>query len=67
VTLKYNNLLQLCESQKHLNTKLLPKRAARILKQTLKNLEDLNMNHGYESMNSLDRDFKRKKREVSLN
>jgi len=58
--------LKLCESQKHLTTKLLPKRGARILKQTLKFLEDLSQNQGLESMNSLDRDFKRKKRDVNI-
>lgn len=56
----------MCESQKHLSTKLLPKRASRILKQTLKFLEELGQNHGYDSTNSLDRDFKRKKREQNL-
>lgn len=60
------DLFQLCESQKHLSTKLLPKRAARILKQTLKHLEDLAQNTVNDSTNSLDRDFKRKKREVNL-
>lgn len=58
--------LQVCESQRHLSTKLLPKRATRILKQTLKFLEELGQNHGYDSTNSLDRDFKRKKREQNL-
>lgn len=56
----------MCESQKHLTTKILPKRAARILKLTLKNLDELNQSHGYDSMNSLDRDFKKKKREQNL-
>ena len=60
------NNISLCESQKTLITKLLPKRAARILKQTLRNLEELNANSNYETMNSLDRDFKRKKREQNL-
>lgn len=59
-------IFQICEAQKHLTTKLLPKRAARILKQTLRNLEDLQANQGIDSKNSLDRDFKRKKREQSL-
>uniref|UniRef100_W4VRF4 Putative calmodulin-binding protein crag n=1 Tax=Corethrella appendiculata TaxID=1370023 RepID=W4VRF4_9DIPT len=60
------NNISLCESQKHLVTKLLPKRAARILKQTLRNLEEISSNTGFESLNSLDRDFKRKKREQNL-
>ncbi|XP_037914739.1 DENN domain-containing protein Crag isoform X2 [Hermetia illucens] len=60
------NNISICEAQKHLTTKLLPKRAARILKQTLRNLEDLQANQGIDSKNSLDRDFKRKKREQSL-
>jgi DENN domain-containing protein 4 len=61
------NNISLCESQKHLNTKLLPKRAARILKQTLRNLEEeMSMMGHPEHTNSLDRDFKRKKREQNL-
>ena len=61
------NNISLCESQKHLGTKLLPKRAARILKQTLKSLEeDLSNVNQQEQTNSLDRDFKRKKREQNL-
>ncbi|XP_062558911.1 DENN domain-containing protein Crag isoform X2 [Armigeres subalbatus] len=60
------NTIGLCESQKHLNTKLLPKRAARILKQTLRNLDDLSQTSSNESSNSLDRDFKKKKREQNL-
>lgn len=60
------NNISVCESQKHLITKLLPKRAARILKQTLRNLEDISQNNNLESTNSLDRDFKRKKREKNL-
>uniref|UniRef100_A0A336K1N9 CSON010684 protein n=1 Tax=Culicoides sonorensis TaxID=179676 RepID=A0A336K1N9_CULSO len=60
------NCISICESQKHLTTKLLPKRAARILKQTLRNLDALNQNYNTDSMNSLDRDIKRKKREKNL-
>ncbi|XP_055372585.1 DENN domain-containing protein Crag [Condylostylus longicornis] len=60
------NTISLCESQKHLNPKLLPKRAARLLKQSLKTLEDLKQQHNIESTNSLDRDFKKKKRELDL-
>lgn len=60
------NNISLCESQKHLTTKLLPKRAAKVLKQTLINLDELNHTSNYESTNSLDRDFKRKKREQNL-
>ncbi|XP_055601760.1 DENN domain-containing protein Crag-like isoform X1 [Uranotaenia lowii] len=65
VDLDTNNI-SLCESQKHLITKLLPKRAARILKQTLRNLEELSQSNGHESSNSLDRDFKKRKREQNL-
>lgn len=65
VDLDTNNI-SVCESQKHLSTKLLPKRAARILKQTLKNLEEISQNNGCESTDSLDRDIKRKKRERML-
>lgn len=61
------NNISLCESQKHLNTKLLPKRAARILKTTLRNLEEeLSSINQHEQTNSLDRDFKKKKREQNL-
>lgn len=59
-------ILQLCESQKHLVTRLLPKRAARILKQTLRSLEDLVHGGVNDSTNSLDRDLKKKKREQNL-
>lgn len=45
---------------------MLPKRAARILKQTLKNLEELAHGGVNDSTNSLDRDFKKKKREQNL-
>lgn len=57
--------MQLCESQKHLTIKLLPKRAARILRQTLNELEALKTTH-IESTNSLDRDLRKRKREVSI-
>ncbi|CRL08126.1 CLUMA_CG020952, isoform A [Clunio marinus] len=58
------NNITLCESQKHLTTKLLPKRAARILKLFLKKLEDEMLeNNSSEQTNSLDRDIKRKKRD----
>lgn len=61
------NNISLCESQKHLITKLLPKRAARILKQSLRSLEeDMSTINSHEQTNSLDRDFKRKKREQNL-
>lgn len=62
------NNISLCETQKHLSTKLLPKRAARILKNTLKEIED-DISPSYtqnEQTNSLDRDFKKKKREQNL-
>ncbi|XP_035899024.1 DENN domain-containing protein Crag-like isoform X1 [Anopheles stephensi] len=65
VDLDTNNI-SLCESQKHLTTKLLPKRAARVLRQTLRNLEELNQNQGCDSNNSLDRDLKKRKREQNL-
>ncbi|XP_055548391.1 DENN domain-containing protein Crag isoform X1 [Wyeomyia smithii] len=65
VDLDTNNI-SLCESQKHLSTKLLPKRAARILKQTLRNLDELNQNTDKDASNSLDRDLKKKKREQNL-
>lgn len=61
------NNISLCESQKHLTTKLLPKRAARILKQTLRNIEEeMSGTSHSEQTNSLDRDFKRKKREQNF-
>uniref|UniRef100_A0A1A9ZC55 UDENN domain-containing protein n=1 Tax=Glossina pallidipes TaxID=7398 RepID=A0A1A9ZC55_GLOPL len=59
------NTISLCESQKHLTVKLLPKRASRILRQTLNELEamkPLNL----DSTNSLDRDLRRRKREQHL-
>lgn len=46
--------------------KLLPKRASRILRQTLRELEELAQTPVVSSTNSLDRDFKRKIREQSL-
>lgn len=58
--------MQLCESQKDLIVKLLPKRASRILRQTLRELEELAQKPVAASTNSLDRDFKRKMREQSL-
>lgn len=65
VDLDTNNI-SVCESQRHITTKMLPKRAARILKQTLKTLDEIGMSNGVESMNSLDRDLKRKKRDKNL-
>ncbi|XP_049530518.1 DENN domain-containing protein Crag isoform X1 [Anopheles darlingi] len=65
VDLDTNNI-SLCESQKHLTTKLLPKRAARTLRQCLRNLEELGQTHAADSHNSLDRDLKKKKREQNL-
>lgn len=58
--------MQLCESQKELTVKLLPKRASRILRQTLRELEELAQTPVVSSTNSLDRDFKRKIREQGL-
>ncbi|XP_059619595.1 DENN domain-containing protein Crag isoform X1 [Phlebotomus argentipes] len=60
------NSISVCESQKHLTTKILPKRPARILKQTLKHLEEVSQCPNQNSTNSLDRDFKKKKREQNL-
>lgn len=65
------NNISLCESQKHLTTKLLPKRSARILKTTLKSIEEemINLTCGHSEQtntNSLDRDFKRKRKEQNL-
>lgn len=57
--------LKLCESQKHLLVKLLPKRAARILKQTLSELEQTKPIN-IDCNNSLDRDLRRRKREVLI-
>uniref|UniRef100_A0A182PR40 UDENN domain-containing protein n=1 Tax=Anopheles epiroticus TaxID=199890 RepID=A0A182PR40_9DIPT len=65
VDLDTNNI-SLCESQKHLTTKLLPKRAARILRQTLRILEESSQNQGCDSNNSLDRDLKKRKKEQNL-
>uniref|UniRef100_A0A182Q8N5 UDENN domain-containing protein n=1 Tax=Anopheles farauti TaxID=69004 RepID=A0A182Q8N5_9DIPT len=65
VDLDTNNI-SLCDAQKHLSTKLLPKRAARILRQTLRNLEEQSLNQGYDSNNSLDRDLQKRKREQNL-
>ncbi|XP_011179058.1 DENN domain-containing protein Crag isoform X2 [Zeugodacus cucurbitae] len=59
------NTISLCESQKHLTIKLLPKRAARILRQTLNELEVLKATH-IESTNSLDKDLRKRKRELDL-
>lgn len=58
--------LQLCESQKFLITKMLPKRAAQTLKHTLRKLEEETNQMPAGSTNSLDRDFKRKCREQNL-
>ncbi|XP_005182820.1 DENN domain-containing protein Crag isoform X1 [Musca domestica] len=59
------NTISLCESQKHLTTKLLPKRAARILSQTLDSLEAMKPLN-VDSNNSLDRDLRRRRREQHL-
>lgn len=56
----------MCESQKELTVKLLPKRASRILRQTLRELEELAQAPIISSTNSLDRDFKRKIRDQSF-
>ncbi|XP_013113202.2 DENN domain-containing protein Crag isoform X1 [Stomoxys calcitrans] len=59
------NTISLCESQKHLTVKLLPKRAARILSQTLDSLEALKPTN-IDCNNSLDRDLRRRRREQHL-
>ncbi|XP_036319544.1 DENN domain-containing protein Crag isoform X3 [Rhagoletis pomonella] len=59
------NTISLCESQRHLTIKLLPKRAARFLRQSLNELEGLKTTH-IESTNSLDRDLRKRKREQDL-
>ncbi|XP_030380692.1 DENN domain-containing protein Crag isoform X2 [Scaptodrosophila lebanonensis] len=57
------NTISLCESQRHLTPKLLPKRAARLLRQTLTELENVKP-ISYDSTNSLDRDIRKRKREL---
>ncbi|XP_017852786.1 DENN domain-containing protein Crag isoform X4 [Drosophila busckii] len=59
------NNISLCDSQRHLTPKLLPKRAARLLRQTLTELENAKP-LSYESTNSLDRDIRKRKRELLL-
>ncbi|KAH8373254.1 hypothetical protein KR009_008873 [Drosophila setifemur] len=59
------NNISLCESQRHLSPKLLPKRAARLLRQTLTELENTKP-ISYDSTNSLDRDIRKRKRELVL-
>ncbi|XP_017050308.1 DENN domain-containing protein Crag isoform X2 [Drosophila ficusphila] len=59
------NNISLCESQRHLSPKLLPKRAARLLRQTLTELENAKP-ISYDSTNSLDRDIRKRKRELVL-
>lgn len=92
LSFNYSLLFQVCESQKHLTSKLLPKRASRVLQNTLRTinkdyegvLEDLyNSQNGISAPsasrsvadwdarrmdpnNSLDRDFKRKKKEQDI-
>lgn len=56
----------MCESQKELLVKLLPKRASRILRQTLRELEELSQQPVVSATNSLDREFKRKIRDQSF-
>lgn len=72
--------MQICDSQRHLTTKLLPKRAARILRTTLEELyqrlreeqSTTTTNHvnssslNCEPTNSLDRDFQRRRREQQM-
>ncbi|XP_034490572.1 DENN domain-containing protein Crag isoform X2 [Drosophila innubila] len=59
------NNISLCDSQRHLSPKLLPKRAARLLRQTLTELENAKP-ISYDSTNSLDRDIRKRKRELVL-
>ncbi|XP_032594944.1 DENN domain-containing protein Crag isoform X2 [Drosophila grimshawi] len=59
------NNISLCDSQRHLTPKLLPKRAARLLRQTLTELENVKP-VSYDSTNSLDRDIRKRKRELVL-
>ncbi|KAH8240501.1 hypothetical protein KR038_007994 [Drosophila bunnanda] len=59
------NNISLCESQRHLSPKLLPKRAARLLRHTLTELENAKP-ISYDSTNSLDRDIRKRKRELVL-
>ncbi|KRF94110.1 DENN domain-containing protein Crag isoform X2 [Drosophila mojavensis] len=59
------NNISLCDSQRHLTPKLLPKRAARLLRQTLTELENAKP-ISYDSTNSLDRDIRKRKRELVL-
>uniref|UniRef100_A0A6P4EWU8 DENN domain-containing protein 4C isoform X2 n=1 Tax=Drosophila rhopaloa TaxID=1041015 RepID=A0A6P4EWU8_DRORH len=59
------NNISLCESQRHLTPKLLPKRAARLLQKTLTDLENAKP-ISYDSTNSLDRDIRKRKRELVL-
>lgn len=60
------NCVSLCETQKHLSTKMLPKRAARALKQTLHTLDTLIATYSNDLNDSLDREVGRKKREKNL-
>lgn len=57
---------QLCESQKHILAKLLPRRAAQTLRQTLSDLEQEATSPIGGGSDSLDRDFKRKSRDKKL-
>ncbi|KAI5651314.1 DENN (AEX-3) domain-containing protein [Phthorimaea operculella] len=76
VDLDTNNIT-LCESQKHISIKLLPKRQARILRQTLDQLygnirpaspvqHASTTRYNGEPTTSLDRDFQRRKKEQAL-
>ncbi|CAH0718266.1 unnamed protein product, partial [Brenthis ino] len=76
VDLDTNNIT-ICESQKHISLKLLPKRQARILRQTLEQLfsnirpaSPIHMSNGSkyngEPTTSLDRDFQKRKKEQAL-
>lgn len=60
------NCISICESQKHLSTKLLPKRAAKALKQTLRMLDTLIATYSFDETDNLDREIKRKSREKNL-
>lgn len=60
------NSISICESQKHLTTKLLPKKAAKILKQTLRTLDTLIVTNANDSIDDLDREMKRKSQDKNL-
>ncbi|XP_077290378.1 DENN domain-containing protein Crag isoform X2 [Arctopsyche grandis] len=71
------NNITVCEAQRHISTKILPKRQARVLRNTLETLYSKlrpggggnHHGHGYyngEPTTSLDRDFQRRRKELAL-